>query len=370
MANVLTLIPYRIFPSNLGGQRVISSFNKYLSKYHNLTAVMLKSDQPQNVKYKTISFFGDSKFRYVNLLNFFKLKYLIKELEITTVIVEHPFLGWLGVLLKKFCKIRLIIHSHNIEAIRFKSLGKRWWRLLEVYEKWIHNNADLTFCITPEDREYMITNYQLAPEKCHVLTYGVEWDTAPSAMVKHDSKKQLLEKYNIPDDRLLFLFNGALSYGPNFDAVQVIITQIHPLLRSVLNKYTLFICGKGLPEEDRIFVGNEDQQIIYTGFVDDIGLFFHGCDVFINPVISGGGIKTKLVEALAANLNCVSTKTGAIGVDPEYCNEKLQIANDSDWNDFVEKMIGVSQNKMNIGSGFFDHFNLDKNIKRAAELIH
>jgi hypothetical protein len=56
-----------------------------------------------------------------------------------------------------------------------------------------------------------------------------------------------------------------------------------------------------------------DQNIIYAGFVDDISIYFKGADVFINPVSYGGGIKTKLVEALGYNLNAVSTSNGAIG---------------------------------------------------------
>ena len=50
-----------------------------------------------------------------------------------------------------------------------------------------------------------------------------------------------------------------------------------------------------------------DKNIIYAGFVDDITLFYKAADMLINPVIDGGGIKTKLVEALGYNMNVVTT---------------------------------------------------------------
>ena len=35
-----------------------------------------------------------------------------------------------------------------------------------------------------------------------------------------------------------------------------------------------------------------DSNIIYCGFVEDIDLYFKWCDIFLNPLQDGGGIKT------------------------------------------------------------------------------
>ena len=75
------------------------------------------------------------------------------------------------------------------------------------------------------------------------------------------------------------------------------------------------------------------------GFVEDLELYLTGCHVFLNPVHSGGGIKTKLVEALAFNLNAVSTENGAIGIDPGFCNEKLIDLSGHDWTSFAEAVV-------------------------------
>ena len=67
-----------------------------------------------------------------------------------------------------------------------------------------------------------------------------------------------------------------------------------------------------------------------------------GSSIFVNPITEGGGIKTKLVEALACNLNCVSFFTGAIGVDEEICGNKLIIINDGDYQSFANAIITAS----------------------------
>ena len=78
-----------------------------------------------------------------------------------------------------------------------------------------------------------------------------------------------------------------------------------------------------------------DKNIIYAGFVDDITVYFKGADIFINPVVDGGGIKTKLVEALGYNTAVVSTVSGSIGVTQYDAGELLRITADNDWLSFA-----------------------------------
>ena len=111
------------------------------------------------------------------------------------------------------------------------------------------------------------------------------------------------------------------------------------------------------------------QNIIYAGFVDDISVYFKGVDTFINPVTDGGGIKTKLVEALGCNLNAVSTYNGATGVDEDICNGKLLLTENDDWRLFADKMaisVGLTQS---VSSEFFDHFYWENIAAKAAGII-
>jgi len=369
MANVLSIVTYEIFPAKLGGQKGIALFNEYFSKQENLFCFTIKDNDPSLAPYKVFNLLDNHQLRYINIFNFGLLKKVLKKNSITHIICEHPYYGWMALLLKYFCKVKVIIHSHNIESERFRTVGKWWWKILWHYEKWVHNKADFTFCITEKDRNYFYKNYQIPYEKSTVITYGISWNFIPTLEERDEAKNLLFKKYSLSAETKLFLFNGTLNYGPNLDAVKNIVEKINPLFIKKNNSYKIIICGKGLPDEMNELKNYADQNIIYAGFVDDISIYFKGADVFINPVSYGGGIKTKLVEALGYNLNAVSTSNGAIGVDENICNGKLLLSENLDWQSFADKMgiaVGINQS---IFSPFFNHFYWENIAAKASKVI-
>ena len=363
MSNVLSLVSYKIFPAKSGGQKNIAIFYKYFHVFQKLVCVTIRENDPSYADYTVLNILSNSSFRYINIFYFFTLKRLIKKYQITHVMIEHPYYGWLAILLKRSCKIKLVVHSHNIEGYRFKSVGKWWWRILLWYEKYVHKNADQTFCITEEDRQFMIQHFKVNPDRCTVTTYGIDWNRSPTSDERRNAKKFLKEKYSIPTECVLYFFNGALDYKPNLDAIKAIANKIIPLLKSSNLQYRIIICGKNLPAEMNEL--KEYAEIIYAGFVDDIEIYFKGTDVFINPITSGGGIKTKLVEALGYDLTAVSTVTGAIGVNEEICDGKLLLVKDDEWELFADRMKEAATNTGSIGAKYFEHFYW-KNIARIA----
>jgi hypothetical protein len=60
-------------------------------------------------------------------------------------------------------------------------------------------------------------------------------------------------------------------------------------------------------------------------------------------VQSGGGIKTKMVEAIAFGTTVVSTETGAIGIRREICGKKLIVIQDNAWNEFARAIVANSK---------------------------
>jgi len=369
MANVLSIVSYKIFPAKFGGQKGIANFNEYFSRHHTLYCVTVKDNEPNAAPYTIINKLSNSKLRYVNVFYFGLLKKIIQQYKISHVIVEHPYYGWLGLLLKRFCKIKLIIHSHNIEAERFKTTGRWWWRILWRYEKYVHAHADFTFCITENDRQYFINNYKIPPDKTAVITFGISLDSPPPIHEQLAARNELLKKYSLSKETVLYLFNGALDYLPNLGAVKNIIENINPLFIKNSIPYKIIICGKNLPADMNNLKDYNEQNIIYAGFVDDINIYFKGANIFINPVNDGGGIKTKLVEALGYNLNVVSTENGAIGVDANICNGKLMLCGNNDWQSFSDKMMEAIPNNQSIDTAFFNYFYWDNIAKKAAGII-
>ena len=354
----------------MGGQKAIYLFLKHFSRYCNVICYTTKNNIPgANEPFQIKKVLGNHRLRYINPIYFYKLKKDFKRENITHLLLEQPFYGWLGILIKKKAGVKLIIHSHNIEALRFRSISKWWWPILEWYERLVHRKADFNFFITAEDRQYAIQKFGLEQEKCAILTYGTEKKEAPSPEEKTKAKKEIFQQYGIDNSNYLILYNGTLNYLPNKKGLDYILEQINPMLVQEQSfSYTIMICGSGLaPEYQNL---KHHTNIIYAGFVDDIDTYLKATDIFINPVTDGGGIKTKLVEALAAGCSAVSFTNGAIGVPASITGNKLKVVPDNDVSAFTKSIFDSVKSIQDITpADFFNHFNWDKIAKETAEII-
>ena len=365
--NVISLVSYPFLPARSGGQKGIALFYKYFSRYHKVTIVGIKNNQPELADgYELLNILPNAASRYINPFIFFKLRKLIREKNASVLILEHPYYGWLGILLKMFCRIRLVVHSHNLEGNRWKSLGKWWWRILWNYEKFTHRHADYNFFIQDADREYAIHSFGLNKDRCITVSFGTEIPEPPTNESRAAAGLTIHHQLNIPKEIPLLLFNGAFRYFPNREALENLLYKINPALQSRGLSYILLICGLDIPET---ISKNEYPSVRFLGFVENLELYLKGCQTFLNPVRSGGGIKTKLVEALAFDLNVVSTENGAIGVDSELCNGKLIICPDDDWNSFAEDTIRSVKLTTTMPAVFYDHFYWANITQRAAKFI-
>jgi glycosyltransferase involved in cell wall biosynthesis len=368
--NVLSLVSYKFLPPDMGGQKGIAFFNRYLAKKVGLLCVTVQeNDKTEAEGYPVIKILSNSRLRYINLFYFFPLNRIIRDKNITHLIIEHPYYGWLGIFLKWISKVKLVVHSHNIEALRFKTMNKWWWGILWQYEKWVHKNADLNFFIHDNDRNYAIENFKLDPQLCTVITYGFELKEAPALAEKQSAREDICKTHGIRASEKILLFNGTLGYKPNLDALNIILEKINPLLLAETNfKYKIIICGNKLPASYSGLVDYKEKNIIYAGFVTDINRYFKGADIFINPVVDGGGIKTKVVEALGYDLSVITTQSGATGIPAEVTGGKMKILADNDWEAFANQIILLNISAI-IPQEFFDHFYWGDIAKKAAEVI-
>jgi hypothetical protein len=367
---VLALMPYKFLPAKLGGQKHFAIFFKFFSSLIPTTCISVQDNDISCVKeYEVLNILSNGKMRYANIFYFFTLRKIIKEKKITHLMIEHPYYGWLGILLKKFCTVKLVVRSQNIEAERFKSIGKWWWGIMWNYERTTHRFADHNFFIQEDDEKYGITKYKLDPAKCFIITYGFELTRPPSNEDRAAARRSISSQYHIADDEKILLFNGSLNYTPNINALDAILHHINPLLLADKDlRYKIIICGSKLAASYNELKDYADKNIIYAGFVDDISLFYKGADMLINPVMDGGGIKTKLVEALGYNMNVVTTASGAIGVPLSITGEKMKVAADNDWNDFAG-LVMASKTTATIPQAYFDHFYWGKIAEKAAAIL-
>ncbi len=362
---ILGIISYPVFPAQMGGQKCVEGFYKQLSTQTKLVLAVSKQNRTDSIpEAHTENFLFDHWKGLLNIVYLIRLIRLIRKQKIDIIIVEHSYFGWLGLLLRFFTGKKLVIRSHNIEAYRFRDLQRLFWKVYYRYERIVHRKADHSFFITEEDMAYALSNWKLDPQKSSVVTYGISlgntiFDLRPTL------RKQLIEYFKIPHNCSLFLFNGTLNYTPNTDALHVIVNELLPRLRNHHLSFRIFICGKNLsPQWENVL--KDQPELIVTGFVDDISVFMTGADCSINPVTLGGGIKTKLVEALACHQTVISTQTGAKGISPQLSGSKMKIIPDYDWKLFASAMNSFNPSQQaNTPIPFFEHFHWQAIVDKA-----
>jgi glycosyltransferase involved in cell wall biosynthesis len=371
MKAIACLAPYRFLPYHSGGQKLIAMFTEYLGKEKDIQLHVLGSndnDISLAKNYQLHAILGTSAFqRYANPLLYFKIKNFVKNNNITTLIIEHPYHAWLAWLLKKTTSVKVILHTHNIEHLRFKSIGKWWWQLLRLYEKWFFNFANEIFFISDDDLQLAVSVLNINAAKSVVVPFGVIQNKPPEN--KQANKEAICKQLNIPNETKLFLFPANFSYKPNKQALDFIIENINPLLLQQNIAYKIVITGKGLPASYNRLQTYSQNNIVYLDFVDDIDLYFSGVDLLLNPVTSGGGVKTKLVDAISFNTTVASTASGAKGVNTIVCWDKLVIVEDNNWTAFANAVIGQSTYTANTPASFYQQYFWGNIVDRIINLL-
>ncbi len=366
MKKILAIAPYPYLPYFSGGQKFIAQFLEHLAEETELTVISVESNDPSTVtNYRLLPWLKKSFTRYMNPGLIGRISREVKTGGYEALICEHPYHAWLAEIVSRRTGIPWYLHTHNIEYQRFRSMGKWWWPILQTYERWAFRKADKIFFITPEDRAFVVNNWGIAEAKCIDLPFGVTIPGYPAD--KAEKKKQVAAQHGISADKTLLLFNGLLSYKPNLDALMAILEKINPLLAADKDfNYQLIVCGKGLPESLQGLTAYRDQHITYAGFVEDIEAYFTAADLFLNPVQSGGGIKTKMVEAIAYGATVIATETGATGIKREVCGEKLKTVADNDWTAFAKAVIDQRDQQSPTPDGYYEYYYWKKLARRIA----
>ncbi len=117
-----------------------------------------------------------------------------------------------------------------------------------------------------------------------------------------------------PQSGPTIFYAGAYWWRPNFDAAHMLIDEIYPRLRERYPGTRLMLVGRN-PTPQMEAAARADEQIVVTGEVDDIRPYLAQSHVAAVPLLIGGGMRSKIIEAFAAGLPVVSTTKGAEGIE-------------------------------------------------------
>lgn len=371
---ILVVAPYTFLPSRSGGQKFIAQFVEELGQQAKVTVVSTAQDAgyTPSPHYRLLPVLPYSFFRYADFTLKSTLIDLIERNRYDWIVWEHPYFGWLARIIKERTGIKTLIHTHNIEYQRFRSLGKRWWPLLEKYERSAFQLADKIGFITAEDKRFAIEQWNIEVKNCIEIPYGITLAGHPAD--KAACRARLLEKHQLSAERTLLLFNGSLDYAPNYKALQHLLKELMPRIQKTNEQpYVLLVCGKGLPKRDKELAWYLSLGVHYAGFVDDIDTYFKGADIFLNPVTEGGGIKTKMIESIAFGTPVVAMQKAAIGLPPAIAGPMLTCTPDLHWDQFANAVQALRNNNrdqsLQTPQAFYDHYNWKAIIGRLLSQL-
>ena len=208
--------------------------------------------------------------------------------------------------------VKIFVFFHNIEVDLIKKIGGLRSRVLkgaiEYNELIAAKYADRVLVLNERDM-ILFKKYYANSEKISCLPMGL----------KDRLQISYKKKEGVDGDKLTMLFVGA-NYKPNVEGVDWFVNEVMPNVNA-----TLYIVGKQM-EVFKYKWQNENVKVI--GSVDDIDSYYISVDLVIEPIFSGGGMKTKTAEALMFGKRILGTKEAFEGYDIDgvnscvVCNEK------------------------------------------------
>lgn len=166
-------------------------------------------------------------------------------------------------------------------------------------------------------------------------------------------------------------FLGGFGHPPNKAAVLFFINQVMPLLRQRLPEAKFRIYGSNVPKEIEIMGGDD---VVVEGYIEDVAGVYDNCRVFVAPLLTGAGIKGKVIDALAHGTPSVLTPIAAEGTPLRHELEVMIAETAEEWADAVSRLYtdqalweNMSAAARNFARGFYSFENGRKLMLKALE---
>jgi glycosyltransferase involved in cell wall biosynthesis len=235
-----------------------------------------------------------------------KLKDVLVEFNPDVVQVESVYLTTYLPVIRKYSEAVTVLRMHNIEYQIWQGLARKAKNKLKSYyldnlairvrnyERMAWKEYDLLLAITEKDAHLVqrletVSNVVVAP-------FSIETDK-----IKPSGIEQWVG-YHI----------GAMDWMPNHEGMRWFLSKAWPKIHRTTPKFKFFFAGRGMSKEFNDIDANGVQCM---GEVPDADAFIADKKILIVPLWSGGGIRVKILEAMAAGKIVITTSKGIKGIE-------------------------------------------------------
>ena len=250
--------------------------------------------------------------------------------RVDIVQMEGTFVAWYAELLgrRHGADLRvppLVLRAHNVENTIWQMLARReanplkrvflttMARRLEAFERRYLRQFDAVAAITEADADRLRALH--CPEPVVFIPAGVEL-----SRVRADPAVS-------PKPRTLFMI-GSLDWLPNQEGVEWLLREVWPALHAELPDVELHIAGRNAPAH---LLAPRTDNVFLHGFVESAAEFMQRYDLMLVPLLSGGGMRVKIIEGLALGKAILSTTLGAEGIAVRDGHDIVLRDSPADW---------------------------------------
>lgn len=163
------------------------------------------------------------------------------------------------------------------------------------------------------------------------------------------------------------VFTGTLSYYPNADAVLWFAREVLPRVRQQAPGAVFQIVGDAPGPE--ILALRQPGVIEVTGRVPDVRDYIAGAAVYAVPLRIGGGVRLKILEAMAMGAAIVSTAVGAEGLEVEAGRDLILADRPEDMAASIAALLRDREARAAYGAAARARVEADYNWDRVVEKL-
>lgn len=307
---IFIISPYPVYPVADGAVRRIDGINQRLiakdCQVFMFAPQSHKSDGPcpdDNIQH--IHYLRKRKYNYfinIDLSRTLK-KHISRKPDL--IILHFPYLSRMVFPIARKYKIPVHLDEHNIEHQRFKDMGQPFIAMLiYLFERHAVKKARSISVTSKMDADTIKRKFGRASTVVENFI-----DTERFYPIKKDEKMKLKKSLGLDFPKIVIYFGNFTNISTK-QAYKIIRDKIAPALLGRDPQIKIIIIGKGLKKSEPPV-----KNMIVIGEVNNIERYIQLSDVAIVPLVSGGGTRFKVIEALGCGVPVISTPKGIESLD-------------------------------------------------------